>query len=256
MHNIKIEAVSICVGYGDFLAETVKFNCGLLDRWIIVTAKDDKDTLEVCRKYNLEVLITDDHKKYNDPFNKGRMIDRGLQQLSSDAWRLHLDSDIVLPHNFKHYLKAAHLNEDNIYGADRILVRSWEEWQILQKSGWMVHDYHNRVTLPKGFTIGTRWCNNNEGYVPIGYMQLWHSSQDHFRGVRIKQYPQSHGDACRTDVQFSLKFDRRNRVLLPEFYVIHLESEPCPNGTNWKGRKTKKFGPSNNNGLPCNPYMG
>jgi len=34
---IKIEAVSVCVGYGDFLAESAKINKGLFDHWTIIT---------------------------------------------------------------------------------------------------------------------------------------------------------------------------------------------------------------------------
>ncbi|MFN8854075.1 MAG: hypothetical protein ACK50P_00805, partial [Planctomycetaceae bacterium] len=40
-----------------------------------------------------------------------------------------------------------------------------------------------------------------------------------------------------------LQWDRRQRHLLPEIITIHLESEPCPFGTNWQQRKSQRFGP-------------
>jgi hypothetical protein len=83
-----------------------------------------------------------------------------------------------------------------------------------------------------------------EGWVPIGYLQLWHSSSDEWQGIRIKPYPANHGNACRTDVQHGLQWDRCKRVLIPEILAVHLESEPARMGVNWNGRRTKRFGPS------------
>ena len=41
--------------------------------------------------------------------------------------------------------------------------------------------------------------------------------------------------AARTDVQFALLWDRRDRVLIPELVVFHLEPEAAPMGANWNG---------------------
>src|ERR1700733_1266446 len=98
---LNIEAITVCIGYSDFLAETIRFNAGLLDRWIIVTSESDEATREVCRRHSLQTLLSEDHHRGGDDFAKGRLIERGLQQLSADAWRLHLDADIVLPQRFR-----------------------------------------------------------------------------------------------------------------------------------------------------------
>lgn len=243
--TVYMEFLTVCINYGDFLAETVKWNIDHCDRWIIVTSPEDLITQEVCRKYNLEMIISEDHKKYGDTFNKGRLIERGLQHLSADGWRCHIDADIVLPYHFKRLLRAADLQEDKIYGCDRIMIQSYDEWVKFQSLNWFLHDYQNRVVIPKGYQIGTRWCHIEGGYTPIGFWQCWHSSNDHFRGTRIRPYPTRHNDACRSDVQFSMKFDRCKRELLPELVVVHLESEPAKLGANWAGRKTRIFNPSN-----------
>ena len=52
-----------------------------------------------------------------------------------------------------------------------------------------------------------------------------------------------HSDAARTDVQYSLLWDRDRRALVPELVVFHLESESAPTGANWCGRTTRPFGP-------------
>lgn len=239
---MNLEAVTVCIGYADFLREIVPHNVPVLDRWVIVTSPQDEETREVCRHYSLPTILTDDATRNGEPFNKGRIIERGLQHLSSVGWRLHLDADIALPSGFRQRLRASDLDEQNIYGADRVMVRSYEEWKRLLASGWMAHSQHCLVTPPTGFPIGTRWVHHETGYVPIGFFQLWHSSADQWRGTRIRPYPSRHNDACRSDVQHALQWDRNRRELLPEVLVVHLESEPCANGTNWKGRKTKRFG--------------
>lgn len=245
-----IEAVTVCVGYDDFLSAIAPYNIPHLDRWIIVTSPKDEKTRDICRRFNLEVLLTEDG---GDDFAKGKMIERGLQHLSTNSWRLHLDSDIVLPNIFKGLLKAADLNEDTLYGCDRIMIRSYEEWKKFESSDFMKLslDYHCRINIPEGYRIGTRWGKLDTGYCPIGFFQLWHSSQDEWKGSRIKPYPAHHNTACRTDVQHALQWDRKNRALIPEVLVVHLESEKCPMGANWKGRTTKRFGPEliSNTGL-------
>jgi hypothetical protein len=244
MHgSMKIEAVSVCVGYADFLAETAKHNVGLLDRWLIVTSESDEATREICRIHDLETLLTSDHYRgAAGGFNKGRMIDRGLSMMSAGAWRLHLDADIVLPAQFRRMIAGAHLQNRKMYGCDRLMVKSWEQWQALLATGFLNHT-HCSVNLPKGIEVGTRWALSESGYVPIGFFQMWHGDADEWRGRRHRTYPTNHGDACRTDVQHAMQWDRKDRELIPELLVVHLESEQAKLGANWNGRTTKHFGP-------------
>lgn len=242
MHRNPIEALTVCYGYGDFLGETAKTNAGLLDRWLIVTSEDDEETREVCRIHDLETLLSNDHARDPGGFAKGRMIDRGLQHLSENQWRLHLDADIVLPTQFRRMIDGAHLDTRKIYGCDRVMIRSWEAWQAFQASGFLGHT-NCSVNLPKGLELGTRFSLADSGYIPIGFFQLWHGVADEWRGRRHRTYPVRHGNACRTDVQHALQWDRRDRELLAEIVVAHLESQHCKLGANWNGRTTARFCP-------------
>lgn len=240
-----LEAVTVCVNYADFLKVIVPFNQPLFERWVIVTEPSDEHTREVCRKFNLHCVLSEDGRRNGSTFNKGRMVERGFQHLSKEGHRLHLDSDIVLPSGFRHALERADLQDDTIYGVDRLMIQSYEDWLELKHSGYLQDqfDYHCRIHVPRKWQIGARWANTEVGYVPIGFFQLWHSSQDDWRGVRIKPYPTQHGNATRSDVQHGLQWDRHKRSLIPEFLAIHLESEPSEMGKNWKGRLSKPFGP-------------
>ena len=158
-----------------------------------------------------------------------------------------MDCDIVLPHRFRKLLNVAELSADTIYGIDRFLVKSWDDWKKIKDSQFMQGgglDYNCRSSVTtNNLEVGTRWVHPEFGYVPIGFFQLFHSSQDEWKGIRVKNYPSSHNSACRTDVQFGLKWDRDKRAIIPEIVACHLESEPALKGANWNGRCTKWFGP-------------
>lgn len=239
---MRLEAVTVCVGYSDFLEATIPENIHHFDRWVIVTSERDKATFALCHKYGLACLTTEDF--YRDgKFNKGRGIQRGLNALACSDWVLHLDADIALPPAFRQSLDSAHLDPATIYGADRMLVHGWDQWQATKQWGYHQRGHHCYVLPHPKYPIGTRWSSPTDGYVPIGFFQLWHGSDAIRQGIHHKPYPAFHGDAARSDVQFALQWDRRHRALLPELLVWHLESERCKVGANWEGRTTKRFGP-------------
>ncbi len=247
-----LEAVTICCGYDDFLAAIIPYNLPMFDRWVIVTAPTDIATRELCRRYGLECLLTEDGHDHGE-FAKGRMIERGLQHLTASGWRLHMDADMILPRHFRKLMEMAELQTDMIYGVDRIMVKSWEDWQKFKTMDYLEggqYTYSCSVNFSKSYALGSRWASVHTGYVPIGAFQMWHSDQDLWRGIRVKPYPKQHNDACRTDIQHGLQWDRKKRALIPEIVAVHLESEPAAVGANWRGRKTKRFGPDMNFGSP------
>lgn len=243
-HQHRVEALTVCVGYDDFLDVTARHNRGLVDRWIVATTPRDGATKELCRKWNLEMLLSEEGTR-DGKFLKGHLIQRMQRLLSVDSWRLHIDADIVLPTTFRSALEVADLDQTKIYGVDRVCVKSWEEWVALRDSGYLAHqwDYHCRVIFPRGVEVGSRWVSTEQGYAPIGFFQLWHGAADEFVSFQHRSYPNRHGEASRTDTQHPLQWDRRQRELLAEVIVVHLESETAPMAVNWHGRKTKHFGP-------------
>jgi hypothetical protein len=254
---MKIEAVTVCVGYSGELREAIPHNLPHLDRWLIVTDARDDETKEVCRRHNLEFLATDDFYRGGARFDKARGVDRGLQLLSHDDWVLHLDADIVLPPHARHTLRSADLDPRSIYGCDRVMVRGYERWQRLQAGGFLQRvsrSHHHNVCFPGGFEVGARWADPHHGYVPIGFFQLFHHDAALRLGTRTRRYPNSgHSDAARTDVQFGLLWDRSHRHLIPELVVLHLESEGASVGANWSGRTTRPFGPPAEARVACPP---
>jgi hypothetical protein len=238
----RIEALTVSVGYGDFLAVSAEENRGLFDRHLVVTTPDDAETREVARRWGLELLLVEEATR-DGKFDKGHLIRRAQRMLAADSWRLHTDADIVYPRHFRDALRVADLDPACIYGFDRVMVKSWQQWKDLRDSGYLAHqwDYHCRVKFPKGVEVGSRWAASDFGYCPIGWGQLWHGAADEHVSFQHRAYPRYHGAASRTDTQMPLQFDRRKRVMVPEVIAVHLESEEREMGANWNGRTSRRF---------------
>jgi hypothetical protein len=240
---LKVEVVTVCVGYADFLEESLRENLPLIDNIVVVTAPEDEETRSVCRRHSVHHVLSEDHKR-GGPFNKARLIQRGFDQIAGQDWILHLDADIVLPRKFRQYLEWAHLDERVIYGADRCNLIGKTEWSRLKQHAgcWDNHAHECGHWFHPTFPVGSRWVSKFHGYVPIGFFQLFHGSAMVEHGYHVRQYRDDHGDAARTDVQFALQWDRRYRQVVPEVVVLHLESIKAQIGANWAGRTTPRFG--------------
>ena len=235
-----LQAVTVCVNYSDFLAQTLPYNKQHFDHMVVVTTPEDTATQKVCEYYNVECLKTNEFTQNGDPFNKAKGINVGLQWLSKHDWVVHLDADIYLPPLARGIFERISLDKNNIYGIDRMMCPNFEEWnKFITKpeplhTGWV---YIHPTRFPMGVRIGEYM---SEGYEPIGFFQMWHPN-----GSGIKAYPELHGGADRTDVLFAKKWPRKNRTLIPEVIGIHLDSENSTieeMGKNWAGRKSKHFG--------------
>lgn len=242
---MKVEAVIICKDYSDFLEHTLPENLNHLDDIVVVTHTDDKKTQAVCNKFSIHFVTTDCFTEHGHTFNKGQAINVGLDHLHGSDWILHLDADIVLCRDFRRMLKQAQIRSENIYGADRVNVYGYEAWHELKpalgrhyQDRWFIDPgFCHADKVPSGIRHGARVLHKEYGYVPLGYFQLWHNSHG-------RRYNTRRGAAAGTDIMFPVQWPRENRVLLPDVVVYHLDSEVKHGiGTNWKGRKSKPFGP-------------
>jgi len=237
-----LEGLTVSVGYADFLEETLRENLDHFDEFAVVTARDDKATQAVCHRHGVICVKTDVYREDPlDRFNKGLMINLGLAHLRNRGWLLHLDADIVLPDRLRFVLNKSRLDEDCLYGADRVNVVGKDHWEELKQSAAYDRQYHHRYLVSPaagpstGARLGSRLLHNEYGYCPIGYFQLWHSRH------RDRRYHFCQGSAEHSDVLFALQWPAAKRILLPGALVYHLESEPARIGANWNGRMTRPF---------------
>lgn len=237
-----LEAVIVAVNYADFLEETLAWNKQYFDHITVVTSFDDKETHRVCRLNNIDPVKTNEFWEDGAAFNKAAGINLGLAHARYNDWILHLDADVLLPHDFRNLLWQYPLKQDCIYGADRINIVGRKAYEKLIASKEFRHQYLEKFlnVVPPQSDRAARLVHKEMGWLPLGYYQLFNGK---YLGDHQLRYPdQNHTrSAERSDVLFSLQWKRENRILLPNVTVFHLESEARPQGVNWFGRKSCKF---------------
>jgi hypothetical protein len=238
----RLEAVTVCMDYSDFLAETLPHNMQHFDHMVVITSDEDRETRELCDHLGVECRTTNVHKRSGDKFAKSRAIDYGLAYIRADDWVVHLDADIWLPPMTRHILTHMNLDHDSIYGIDRVNCVGYDRWDKFlagERRGASRHQHiRNCLTVPPPFPMGARISiKHYGGFIPIGFFQMWNAGRHPNR-----RYPLHHGGAERTDVLHSLQWPEEHRRLLAEIIGIHLESEPGRMGVNWNGRMSKQFG--------------
>lgn len=244
INHRKIEAFTYCENYSDFLAETLPTNMHLFDNYTVITTTEDKDTIKLCDLYGIKCMKIDKEKVLNkekDIFFKGYCLNEALKTSKYNDWVLSLDADIWLPPRTRQLLNNKHLNKDNIYGIDRMMCNSYEDWMKFKKTpkiheGWI-------FMFLDAFPMGVRNVEYaSEGFVPIGFFQLWNIG-----GSGINDYPIKHQKTetytIRCDTFHTKKWKPAQRGFIPEIVGIHLASSDGEEmGVNWNGRKSRYFG--------------
>lgn len=240
-----LHGVVVSDGYADYLDVALTHNRRCLDHCVVVTSPADRESQRVAGKHACTLVVTEDGRR-GGAFRKGVMIERGLQQLPEEGWRVHFDADVLFPGNAMERLGMALHDRACIYGADRMNVVGWAGYQRLLASGWAVRgwEYHHFLSYAiDRAEIGARLVYHDQGWVPIGFLQIWHSEVEYAGIYRVRPYATGSNSAAHDDVQFALRWDRPRRVLIPEFLVAHLVTEDMTQRCNWSGRRSARFGP-------------
>lgn len=225
--DMRIEAVTTYVGFDDILDVTLARNHGQVDTFIVVTSHDDRKTQMVARKHSAICVESDLFTKNGRNFNKGAAINQGMSHFQYHGWRMHLDVDIVLADSFRRVLfNHTALDTQCIYGCDRIDVIGEQELQKIALQHRFRFLMYSSIRRP----IGARFISSLYGYVPIGFFQMWHATQQ-------RDYPYSLGNACHDDVLFAAQWPELNRRVLPSSVCYHLRPNHSGKwGENWNGR--------------------
>ncbi len=229
---LRLEAVTISVGFDDLLDITLGHNHPHFDTLIVVTSHMDRRTQAVARKHGAICVLTDLFNKNGRLFNKGAAVNAGFDYFQYNGWRLHLDSDIALPDNFRRVLfNHTHLETHCLYGADRFNVIGPKKIKSL-KDGKLSQHHHRLLLGESGenHPLGHRLLCSLRGYLPLGFFQMWHSSTQ-------KPYPHSLGTAAHDDMMFSALWPEHARRHLPSVICHHLCPAQPKVGENWDGMR-------------------
>lgn len=239
--DVRITAVTVCVNYGDILTWTLPNLVRAFDKVLVLTTPRDEQTKAVCEYHNVEYLATEAFYENDAAFDKSRAINEGLRKLNvkdfgAHDWLAHVDADIVIPPRAHELFRRIHLQNDCIYGIDRLLCIGFEKYIKFLQFPEVQHERQIFVAA-QSFPLGIRVARQlDDGYVPIGFFQLWNP-----QGSDRRTYTEGLRSAGANDMRFALQWPRWKRHLIPEIVGIHLESEAKKMGSNWRGRTSKPF---------------
>lgn len=231
-----VTCIITCVNYSDFLNITLPINKYIIPNIIILTSKNDKKTIEVCKKNNVNYIVSDIFfqktkrnlcyrllekilcyrcvckgycklscvKNKYTVFQKSKAINLGIKEYCKTDWVLLLDADIIVSEKFKN-IDFSKLNKDTLYGVSRIVYKTKNDWK-------------NKVNAYYDF------------WKFMGFFQLFNLNSESFYNDYYG-YNENYNYASEGDYYFSKKWTKK--VLL-DFYVTHLGET----GENWHGRVT------------------
>lgn len=237
---MKIEALTICVNYSDFLVHCIKANKQYFDKWVIVTDTKDQKTKDLCDEHGLICVQTDVFYEGGAKFRKYAGINEGIKHLDKDGWVLFIDGDIILSQWTRRVLEKRNLDPNKIYGIDRLNCFGYERWVEYQQGTPVL--INNWLLQSSGLEWGARivhiYGEEGEnglftGWKPLGFFQLVHSS-------RLGDYPEGSDDASHGDLAFAKLWKPEEREFIPEIIGIHIYTE-SHKGSNWKGRRSDLF---------------
>jgi glycosyltransferase involved in cell wall biosynthesis len=233
---VRIEAVTVCVDYADFLEVTLSSILAAVDELVVVTTAEDHRTRKLCIAHGVRSILSTAMYADGRKFSLGAAINSGLRFLKLDDWALVIDADIVLPRNTRETLNTIGLDPKNIYGIDRVHCRGRFAWDQFITQPRPVRQWE--VPLLRDFEMGARIRVPGSGYVPCGYFQFWNAGW-----TKIRDYPiDDRGTAEGSDMIHSLRWDRCDRTLIPDLVGVELGTDlPGDVGVNWSGRRTPEF---------------
>ncbi|RMD77973.1 MAG: hypothetical protein D6820_10755 [Lentisphaerae bacterium] len=217
----RLQALMVCVNYADILAKTLPLNRSHFDRFVVVTAPEDKDTQRVAAQHGATVIVSESFREDGFPFNKGKMLNAGAHALEPDTWTIMLDADIILPPYTREYSGSLYLLHNCLYFAARYNINpvNLESWiSSVAQSGTV--DYSQLTFLHR---------------VPVGYFELFHPQAECLRFPAICSTV--FDNASGVDSHFSNQW-----IEHPDCHVQDLQLDVYhiphgPNGANWSGRK-------------------
>lgn len=209
----QVHGVCTCVNFSDYLDITLHYNIDVFDSITVVTSPSDIKTQKVCEKYNVNPVLTDKFFDDDAPFNKGKGINEGLQQMDKSDWVCIFDSDMIFP-KFKNILYK--LDKGCLYGMKRRDIGA-----NLNKIRFPLTDISD-IPLPTHCT----WI--------IGCFQLYHSSYGNM------MYSEKFNSAENSDNQFTNAWSKKDRRVFQGLIGFHISTPK----ENWYGRISPPFLPS------------
>ncbi len=215
---MRIEAVTVCVNYADFLARTLPTVRSQVDAMAVVTAPFDADTARLAAGHGCSVLATDAFYR-GDAFNKGRALEEFFASdvFELGGWVLVVDADIALPPTARAVIERMVLQPDTLYGASRLACPTSADWDCIgaEQGAWHVDHL-------QPFPVRAELAGFFHLFRPGAMKRPW--------------YPTDWGHAGGQDSVFEQRWPKQRKERLP-IATVHLGDHRA----NWFGRVTPRW---------------
>lgn len=147
-------AITVSTNYSDILKHILDNNLKHFKKWIFITDKEDKDTINLLSNNEKIEILFFDFKTGENNFNKGgalKTAQKYVYKKYPDDWYLIIDSDIGLDENFGYFKNTLHTCDENaIYGSNnRKIFDSLEDYK--NNKNYYKHYYDDNCTDAIGF---------------------------------------------------------------------------------------------------------
>ena len=211
MNVDSLNAVTVCVNYGDFLIHAVQ-NKPCFDRWMVVTVPEDEETVGICQDHDIEYMFSE-RLLMDGGFHKGKAINDALLELDTDGWVCNIDADtLLMVKAFNELIEQLSVTTDNIVGVHG-------RYQV--DTIGQLKDFMGNQKIKSSELLHVREL--------IGFFQMWHTDRKAF-------YPEEWHHAGGDDITMRNSFHKTEWKFLPT-YAVHLG----PMFKNHKGRKSPRF---------------
>jgi hypothetical protein len=205
VYGKRVSCVVVSVGRSHHLAMTLPWNAKQVDEMIVVTSSGDTRTQEIVRESGggVRLVISDRCYDDNHAFNKGRMINDGLQAVTQMDWVVLTDADVLLNPRFKQWMDLHAINPGVLYGTHRLDVPE----ELIPQLGTL------------------RFEQNATGInaEPNGYFQLFNrraiAIRDRGKAIMSEAFCSAGG----VDSWFLQQFPKDKRHVVVELAVVHIQ---------------------------------
>lgn len=222
----KIDCVTVCVRFDDYLALTLDRLLATFDRVAVVTVDEDEATRRLVDERGAELVLSERVQHMGERFNLPALINDGVAALSPSEWICKIDPDIYLPADARAKLDEVLGDPELLWGSRRYFCETVDVFRRFEETG----DYG---LLEPPYEDGDPDV--------LGFMQIAHARARHLelegRGTFYVE-DRYEGPSRTNDRLLSGAYPLENRRRTP-FDVVHLGLDAI--GTNWKGRKAPRF---------------
>ena len=217
IHAPTLDGLTVCVDCGEQLQHTLRHNVSLCRRFVVVTASHDHLTQRIAHEAGAEIVVTDACYDHQAAFNKGAMLEYGLQHLQAGLdWLVLTDADCFLPPGLSEeipslsptslwYTRRYHLLP-GVVTPDRNKISDLHRQDLAGNNGpfgylqlFRPAAVEGSLRFPDCFAsagsidwwLATRWPANRRKRLPIAMLvlHLWHGKLAH-------RWNNGRGDGC------------------------------------------------------------